>query len=302
MKNKNDFSCYLCCSLSLVLSSSQKMVRYDESIYSFYKCQKCRSFSLFPKLSNDIIAKLYSKEYSNTSLMLHEDENTSYLSKFKELKKFLSSHVKLANQSYLDYGCGFNPVTLRIAEDEGLICKGVEFSDDVVEQANSNIPGKIVSVKNFMKDQTKFDYIFMGDIIEHLTEPVIVLQEINSRLSTEGLLIAQGPLQGAFTLSHTFVRIKAKLFQKTVSDFPPYHVLLATKRGMLEVLELSNFRVMVIKISEPHWPAPSIESIRGKPSIQGILFFLIKLIDKCFSKFIGEYGSHYFLVARKIQI
>ena len=299
MNQTNTICCYLCDSENLAKSRNQKVINHDNRIYTFYSCGKCGSYSLFPKLDDDSVASLYSREYSGISADLHEDESVSYISKFEELREFIIADSKSKRKSYLDYGCGFNPVTLGIASSAGLDCQGVEFSSDVVAQANQIFPGKVTTVAEFKKDSGKYDYIFMGDVIEHLRDPIAVLVEISTRLSSHGVLIAQGPLQGAFTFTHMLVGIKSRLFPKSISNFPPYHVSLASRRGMKKVLEASNLEIIHLKISEPLWPAPSPFSILRKPSLRGVAILVPKLLDRAISKFIPKYGSHYFLVAQK---
>ena len=299
MNQERPISCYLCNSLNVSKSHNQKKIKYDDGTYTFYKCNKCRSYSLFPKLVHEKIAKLYSQEYSDMFSDSHEDVSASYKSKFDELEKFISRNSKSEHESYLDYGCGFNPVTLGIATKNGLDCQGVEFSGEVVDQANQVFPGKITTVEEFRKSSSKYDYIFLGDVIEHLTEPITELVEISRRIHTDGLLIAQGPLQGALTLSHMLINIKSYIFSKAESNFPPYHVSLASRKGMYELMNSSNFEIIQFKISEPLWPAPSLESIIRRPSMRGFAILLPKLIDKVLAKLIPRFGSHYFLVAQR---
>jgi hypothetical protein len=303
MNQVRPISCYLCNSLNVSKSRNQKKIKYDEGIYTFYKCDNCRSYSLFPKLVHEKIAKLYSKEYSGIFSDSHEDVSASYISKFDELEKFISTDSKSKRHTYLDYGCGFNPVTLGIASKNGLDCQGVEFSSEVVDQANQVFPGKVTTVEDFRKSSSKHDYIFLGDVIEHLTEPITELVEISRRINTDGLLIAQGPLQGALTLSQMLINIKSYIFSKGESTFPPYHVSLASRKGMYEVMNSSNFEIVKFRISEPLWPAPSLKFLLRKPSIRGYAILLPKLIDKALAKLIPRFGSHYFLVAqRKVAV
>jgi 2-polyprenyl-3-methyl-5-hydroxy-6-metoxy-1,4-benzoquinol methylase len=208
----------------------------------------------------------------------------------------LSHNSKLR---YLDYGCGSTPLTLQIASKLGFLAEGVEFSDDVVESANTQTTGNVMSVREFSKVNDMYDYIFLGDVIEHLVDPQAELRFFQTRLAEEGLLIAQGPLQGAFTFSHLVVKIKSQFNRKKVSNFPPYHVSLATKKGMLQVMETTDFEIIQMKIFEKNWPAPNLYGLLQDFSIKGFFLLLLKQIDKALSRTFDQYGSQYFLVARK---
>jgi SAM-dependent methyltransferase len=299
MKQSKAQCCYLCNSQNVKRSSRQREINFNGSTYTFHICQNCGSYSLFPKLDQASVAKLYSKEYSDISSNLHQDESISYISKFVDLRSYILSDIDSKRSSYLDYGCGYNPVTLEIASSMGLDYQGVEFSSDVVAQANLAFPGKVITVEEFKKDTKKFDYIFIGDVIEHLSDPIAVLADLSNRLSSHGVLIAQGPLQGALTVTHMLASIKSKLLSSGATNFPPYHVSLASRKGMRDVLKVSNLELLNIKISEPQWPAPTLTFVLRRPSIRAVTLLSCKLLDQAISKMVPNFGSHYFLVAQK---
>ena len=54
VKHINSMCCYLCDSQSLIRSLNQKAINFAGQIYAFFRCKKCGSYSLFPKLDQDI--------------------------------------------------------------------------------------------------------------------------------------------------------------------------------------------------------------------------------------------------------
>ena len=299
MFSDNSVKCYLCGCSQISSSGNHRKVSYHETIHSFYKCFKCGSYSLFPKLNDYMIESLYSSSYSDNPDIATSFIHDEYHLKFLELRHFLESVPENPELRYLDYGCGSTPLTLQIASKLGFLAEGVEFSDDVVEFANTHNIGNVMSLREFSRNNVKYDYIFLGDVIEHFVDPLAELRLFHSRMAEKGLLIAQGPLQGALTLSHLIVNIKSQLNRKKVSNFPPYHVSLATKKGMLQLMEASNFEIIQMKIFEKNWPAPNLYGLFQDFSIRGFFLLLVKQIDKALSRILGHYGSQYFLVAQK---
>ena len=289
--------CYLCDSNELFTSGNFKKIWYLDLPYRFDKCDNCKSYSLFPKLDNEKIEKMYSKEYSQISADTPDDNDQEYVTKFLQLRMFLLSKSKMGN--FLDYGCGYNPVTLQIARELGYIAQGVEFSEDVVGEANEKNLGPVMGVKKFNSMTTNYEYVFMGDVIEHFVNPISDLKRIYERVAEDGYLIAQGPLQGALTISHLLVNLKAQIYRRKYTNFPPYHVSLATRKGMIALMSSTGFEIENFKVTEKHWPAPTLESAFKNFSLREFTIFAFKIVDRLISHLSRNYGSHYFLVAKR---
>ena len=145
--------------------------------------------------------------------------------------------------------------------------------------------------------------IFLGDVIEHLVNPEIELRVLASKLNPEGILIAQGPLQGAWTFTHGMVNIFALFTKKRLSSFPPFHVSLANRKSMNELFEQTGYTNVKMDCTEVNWPAPNFKSLITRPSLRSLLLFNSKILDKSFAKLMRNFGSRYFLVCQKaIQV
>lgn len=291
--------CYLCESTNLSISQNHKKVHYQGQMYTFFKCKDCRSYSIFPKLDLKTLSEMYSSKYSTISVDAPVENLKNYSLKFLELEKYLISEPTDQATTFLDIGCGFNPVTLQIARNLGYEVHGVEYSKDVVDEANTRNFGPVMEINAFKLTSTRYDYIFMGDVIEHFVNPISELKETQKRVLEGGFLIAQGPLQGAITISHILVNLKSRLSRGEVSSFPPYHVSLATRHGMLALIESVDFEIVKMRITEKDWPAPTFELLTENFTLRRLTIFLIKLADKTISSLLPNYGSHYFLVAKK---
>jgi hypothetical protein len=152
-----------------------------------------------------------------------------------------------------------------------------------------------------LKSEVKYDVIFLGDVLEHLIEPKLELEMLKSKLKPNGVLIAQGPLQGAWTFTHLVVMIFAICTRQRLSEFPPYHVSLATRNSMLNLFDSSGFSSTKILCTEVTWPAPEFTSLISNPSIRDIVLIFCKTTDKAISRIVKQYGSRYFLVSRAID-
>lgn len=282
-------------------SPSQRAVWYENKIYQFMRCSECHGFSLFPKLSHSQLSSLYSSDYVEgsdfKSSIVEQIDNT----KFAQLQKFFRSLKEVEGKSFLDYGCGANPISFKFASEVDLIPMGMELSQDVRETAKRNTGVEILSRNEVMLGDISFDFVFLGDVLEHLIDPIIELESLRVVMSKKSLLIAQGPLQGSLTLTHLLVRIFAWLTQGRTTSYPPYHVSLASSQSMQRLLNTAGFRVERLDIFEVDWPAPTFGEVKNNFSPRGLLLFLAKQSDKLISRFYRPYGSRYFAVCSKMD-
>ena len=291
-------SCYFCRNSEIVEAKLQRPIHYDKQTFTFYYCKKCYGYSLLPKLSDSQIAELYSVKYIENHRPDDHSSGLIFWNKFQRLEEFLASYSSTAESILFDYGCGADPETFRIANRLGLVPLGMEYSADIREEVSTKTGVKMYSRDDFFESELRFDKIFLGDVIEHLINPETELIQLKSKLNPQGILIAQGPLQGARTVTHLIVRTFALFSQSKVSSYPPYHVSLAHKISMQRILQLAGYENIEIECTEVDWPAPNYKEFFGKPSLRGLILLLAKSTDKLLARTIKSYGSRYFLVAQ----
>ena len=298
-------SCYFCGSKRVKSSLLQRRIRFDTQNFTFHLCRQCYGFSLYPKLSELQIQKLYSLEYVsnlNTTEVDSQFECDNSSNRFRQLHEFFKTNHFLEESRFLDYGCGASPETFEIAGNFGLNPSGMEYSQDVREKVMSNSKATVFSREDILKSEIKYDVIFLGDVLEHLIEPKLELEMLKSKLKPNGVLIAQGPLQGAWTCTHLVVMVFAICTRQRLSEFPPYHVSLATRNSMLNLLDSSGFSSTKINCTEVTWPAPESTSLISNPSIRDFILIFFKTIDKAISRVVKQYGTRYFSVSRASDV
>ena len=293
--------CYLCDSNKIRPTLLQRRIRFDSQTFNFYYCKNCSGYSLFPKLSEAQLSFLYSSDYVGTD----EDESSStekaYEAKFADLATYLASHRETLGEKFLDYGCGANPISFKMATENALIPYGMELTADVRAIAEQNTGIKLHSREEIIQGTELFDVIFLGDVLEHLIDPITELESLIKKLMAAGILIAQGPLQGASTLTHRLVGLFALLTQGRSANYPPYHVSLATLLSMKKLLAKCGLQITFIRTYEVDWPVPTFEELRLNLTPRNMVLFMSKQIDKIIAKIYKNYGTRYFVVCKKSQ-
>ena len=99
---------------------------------------------------------------------------------------------------FVDFGCGSGSL-LAAARDLGWAATGVEFDPEVVRKASVQAQCPVLTGLDALPTSAAVpaDVIHLGDVLEHLTAPLDVLQTLVGLLRPTGRLVAQGPLEAA---------------------------------------------------------------------------------------------------------
>lgn len=266
----------------------------------YYRCAQCLGFTLIPKLSPGELDELYSDYYledSSNPEALADGGSDNWIKKYKSTIKYLRAQ-KLDSKNFLDFGCGVDGYGIQVAKEMGLTVSGLEVSvktRTILEEATNC---KIFSPEELQISPQLFDYILLSDVLEHATEPSLILDQAIQHLTANGVLLIQGPLEGTKSFTNLFLNIYSFLTPKRVSNFLPYHVSLANRESMTALLTANGLKIEMMRISETWWPAPkSISSLKtfGKVLPQ----IIAKLLDFAASFLLPNYGSRFWLVATK---
>lgn len=127
-----------------------------------------------------------------------ERENIIYSKgKKNELSKeeFLMFELLKDKQgSLLDVGCGEGTIS-NILIEKGFDVVGIDFSNVAVEKAKGQgVKAMVVDVDNGIPfDENKFDVVWMGDILEHVFDPIFLLAEAKRVLKENGCILLTVP-------------------------------------------------------------------------------------------------------------
>jgi len=106
------------------------------------------------------------------------------------------SHPK--NFTFLDIGCGEGFLLSTFAKN-GWNALGLDFSSHGVEKFNSNMLDNLVvgdiydSIENLIEENKKFDCMNLGNVLEHVISPVLLLERIRNLMSQNSVLLITVP-------------------------------------------------------------------------------------------------------------
>lgn len=203
------------------------------------------------------------------------------------------SYIKDAN-TILDIGCG-KGVFLDILKKEGKITYGLEPDEKAVINLRKN--GHFATLGNIADsnfNSSFFDLVTMYQVIEHIDNPTLVLNEVHRILKPEGALIIETP-----NISSSLSKNK----NHWVNLDLPRHVILYDAKSLVALLRKAGFHSEVyIRVS----PSDIRHTFFLKHNIQNR--YLKKLTSICLLPYIVfqyickmSQGSLLIIIAKKLK-
>ena len=190
--------------------------------FDLYKCPQCELVFVYPQLDEKFLAKnFYSKESGYQS---NRAEDLSVLKEDKRATIVLDFFTKIKKQGkVLDVGCSGGHF-LFAAKKRGFLPIGVEINETTAISARNQ---GFEVFNGFLEeapfDKNSFDFVFLGEVIEHVTNPRKFIKECTYFLKEDGLVGITTPNIDCAWSKTTFLFYK--IFGIPWSSVtPPYHL------------------------------------------------------------------------------
>ena len=289
--------------------------------WNLYRCSSCESGYLDPRPTKDSIGKAYAGYYTHEAVdhplvrrkgfvrtQLHDCvndyQNHRYglqrrpgriggrwlLLFFPPLRHAADAecrHLPPLPESgmgrLLDVGCG-NGSFLELAGQAGWTAEGLDFDSEAVKVAQArglNVHKGGVDV--LTERRGFYDFITLCHVIEHVHDPVALLNQLRDLLKPGGILWIDTPNLSSFG---------ARLFRGAWRGLePPRHLTLFNSSSLRKALKQSGFRSL-----KQHWRGLTVfnvfaasqsiasagsaasASYRGKPPVWTIMFELLEMM------------------------
>ena len=139
----------------------------------------------------------------------------------------------------LDIGC-YAGLLLETAQKRGWTVAGIEDSRQAVRYAGDNMPGGTIiggRAEDVLQELTpeQYDGVTLVDVIEHLEDPVAVMERLHPRLAPQGRLLISTP---------DITSIMARLQKQKWYAVLPSHIHLFSRQSLFLLLERTGFTVV----------------------------------------------------------
>ena len=148
--------------------------------------------------------------------------------------EFLKSKIK--NKKILDFGCGIGGY-LEMAQKISSLAKGIEL-EKAIQPSFKNRGLSVYSDLNaVIETGEKWDLITLFHVVEHLRDPILILEDLSKILEKDGEIIIEVPNADDALLS----LYKNKGFQNFV--YWSQHVFVFNKSTMNALIKKANLKV-----------------------------------------------------------
>lgn len=178
--------------------------------------------------------------------MIHN--NKSYKSLRVDLLQLVASP-----KSILDVGCNEGILGLYLKENihEDIHVSGVDYNPQTIAIAKKRIDiAEVVNLNNlkeisdFLKKCPNYDHIILGDVLEHLTHPLEVLNILSKQLTPDGKMIISLPNTNHYTSLLNFFSLKWPRNERGIYDKTHLHIYMLRN---LKELAPDGFKIKKIK-------------------------------------------------------
>jgi SAM-dependent methyltransferase len=216
------------------------------------KCMRCGIIFISPQPTAEELRDLYSREYFEGGDFRcgHEGEycnpeTLEHLASPELLQRILS---RVRGKRFLEVGCAGGAL-LNAARDLGFQVQGVELSEVASAMAREKfgVPVFTGTIESAEFPDASFDVAYLGDVIEHLPDPVESMKELHRILDVGGLLVLALPTQTNTLFSRIGFGAYTLAGRTATVALPPYH-LFEYRPGSLKFLLLhSGFQIETVR-------------------------------------------------------
>ncbi len=211
--------------------------------YGFYEVSE--------KPSAAELEEYYAKKYYQSGKGSYEAEyppeeylyfNNKIEQKNWVIKKLFTAETE--KRSLLDIGCG-EGFTLNYYKKKGWTVVGLDYSEFGVKKFNPDclpdlITGDIYEkMQPLIKSNTKFDVVWLDNLLEHVLDPLNLLKECKRLLKPDGVLVIEVP--NDFSVLHKFL-LEKKYINSEFWIAIPDHLSYFNKSGLEAISSDAGFK------------------------------------------------------------
>jgi O-antigen biosynthesis protein len=185
-------------------------------------------------------------------------------------------------QRVLDIGCGTGMLAMEIKKkNHKSVITGLDISEKAKPYAEKNLDVfyqvDLDKEDDFPNITENFDLIILGDVLEHVKRPDILLKKLNHYLNSDGKIIISIP-----NVAHWSIRLDllmGKFNYQHTGILDNSHIRFFTYQSICELIVDSGYKIL--KFNSNKYPIPRI-------SIQNIFFLLLLWIIVWYNHYVNR--------------
>ena len=172
--------------------------------FSLYRCPSCKLVHTSPMPTDNELSAYYKPQYygegkQKFSSLIEKWTISSNLRLASSIARRINKQAQIDNRPLrvLDIGCGRGNL-LKAFNRLGFDCHGVERAEFPDQSTDENIKIYRSSVKDAEFKDSYFDVVILWHVLEHLSNPADIVQEIYRIIDDSGILVIAVPNFGSF--------------------------------------------------------------------------------------------------------
>lgn len=225
--------CYYC--------NSARFINKFRCKYGFehVRCSTCGMVYVNPRLKQGVSNNLYSEDYYAQSYKIKLLPNLDYRRNVLGLNKYNQVVSMLGRDKgrVLDIGCGLGDI-LSIFKENGWYALGIELNHFAANYAKENFGIQVLNQSIYDFDEgDKFDVVMLWGVLEHVYNPLALLNKCHRLLLEDSLLVIEVPSADSFLVR--YVEGTGKKVDRIVEG--DKHLMLFSINSFNGMLEKGNF-------------------------------------------------------------
>ncbi len=291
--------CLLCGSSDL--GNEPYAYEYGGERYPGGRCRACGFVFLTRQPSAAVLARMYGPTYFESDYHCGHSAAPYFEREAEEMAAARTLLALLERESpvgrLLEVGCagGF---FLAAARERGWRPTGVEYSEEASRFARDKLglDVRTGSLEDAGFADGSFDAVYMGDVLEHVPDPLATLSEVRRALRPGGLLLLAGPI-AIHSLVHQFgLWAYARLRRERLLRLPPYHLLEFAPATLRLGFHRAGFDVLFLRQSKI---PPRLAPLPGQPFALHAARLAFEIPNWLWTTITGRDGDRVVALARR---
>lgn len=197
--------CYACGGTNFSIYTVEDRYRFP---LSYVSCQNCGYLFANPYYTEECLAEFYQKHYNLIygRAVPSKQIRNEYINAIDIILPFIKKHIPLEG-AVLDYGCGYGGTLLAFSDKWDRV--GFDYDPELNERG-AKLGLDLRNINEFENHKNKYDVIVLNQVLEHVTNPIELLNRLQSKLQVNGVIYIGVPGIGAILKKCTDPRIAFK--------------------------------------------------------------------------------------------
>ena len=212
---------------------------YRKGAYSILRCPLCGLIFASPHPGPDELMRLYSESFFQVGTKFASQTGSPGMVNAERRVQRLLANPDVARGRWLDVGCATGDFMMAARPHVGHIA-GIEMSTFAAKQAHTR-GLRDVTVGDFLEvnlDTKSIDVVTMWDVIEHVSDPLAILQRACGVLRDGGVLALSTGDIGSL-----FARVMGRFWHLMI---PPRHLYFFSPVTLRNLLEQAGFETVAV--------------------------------------------------------